>query len=198
MVSRLLPALLLATCSVQAADLEGVKLADRIEVDGQPLELNGMALRTRFFFKVYVAGLYLPHKLGTTQQVLEARGAKRIVLVMMREADAEQFCESVALGLRRNHNDAELQRVRAQTDELMARIRAIGEARKGTTIVLDYLPSAGGTLLEVDGVRRGAPIAGDDFYDALLRIWLGEQPAQDDLKRALLGQEEEPPKIVRE
>ena len=197
MVSRLL-ALILATGVAHAAELEGVKLADRVQVDGQALELNGMALRTRFFFKVYVAGLYLPEKVTSAQAALEAPGAKRIVLVMMRDADAEQFCESIGAGLRANHSEAELERVKTQVDALMAKIRLIGEARKGTTIVLDYLPSLGATMLEVDGVARGEPMAGDAFYDALLRIWLGERPAQADLKRALLGQPEEESKIVRE
>ena len=31
------------------------------------------------------------------------------------------------------------------------------------------------------------PIAGEDFYRALLRIWIGDKPVQDDLKKALLG-----------
>jgi len=193
-----LVALLLVTCAVHAAELEGVKLADRIQVDGQPLELNGMALRTRFIFKVYVAGLYLQHKVTSAQAAFEAPGPKRIVLVMMRDADAEQFCESIGAGLRANHTEAELERVKTQIDALMAKIRLIGEARKGTVIVLDYLPSLGGTMLEVDGVARGEPMAGDAFYDALLRIWLGERPAQADLKRALLGQPEEESRIVRE
>lgn len=197
MASRLL-ALLLVTGIAQAAELEGVKLADRVQVDGQVLQLNGIALRTRFFFKVYVAGLYMPQKVTSAQAAFAATGAKRIVLVMMRDADAEQFCESIGAGLRANHSDAELERVKAQTDALMAKIRRIGEARKGTTIVLDYLPSLGGTMLEVDGIARGEPMAGDAFYDALLRIWLGERPAQADLKRALLGQPEEESKIVRE
>ncbi len=196
MVFRLL-ALLLVAVSAHAAELEGVRLPDRIEVDGQSLGLNGIALRTRFFFKVYVAGLYLPRKAATAREALEAPGAKRIVLVMMRDADAEQFCESIGAGLRANHSEAELERLKGQIDALMAKIRQIREAHKGTTIVLDYLPSAKATTLEVDGVTRGAPMAGDEFYDALLRIWLGERPAQDDLKRALLGQQEES-RIVRE
>jgi len=197
MVSRLVGLLLIA-CSAHAADLEGVKLADRVEVDGQSLELNGIALRTRFFFKVYVAGLYLPQRTSSEREVFAAQGAKRIVLVMMRDADAEQFCESVGAGLRANHSEEELERVKAQTDALMAKIRSIGEARKGATIVLDYLPSARATTLEVDGVTRGAPMPGEEFYDALLRIWLGERPAQADLKRALLGQEEERPQLSRD
>ena len=179
-----------ATAPLYGAELDGVMLEDRVQVDGQALQLNGMALRTRYFFKVYVAGLYLPERVNTAQAVFDAKGAKRIVLVMMRDATADQFCESIEAGLRANHTDEELARVHAQTDALMTMIRAAVEARKGTRIVLDYAPSAGATTLFIDGVAPGPPMPGEEFYRALLRIWLGERPAQEDLKRMLLGQSE--------
>lgn len=186
MVFRLL-ALFLATLSAQAAELEGVRLEDRVHVDGQPLELNGMALRTRMFFKVYVAGLYLPYKVSSAQRAIEADGAKRIVLVMMRDAAAEQFCESVASGLEENNSAEDLERIRPQTEALFAKIRALGEARQGARIVLDYAASTQATTLFVDGAAQGAPMPSAGFFRALLRIWLGERPAQPDLKRMLLG-----------
>jgi long-chain acyl-CoA synthetase len=172
----------------RAAELEGVSLEDRIRVDGEELQLNGMALRTRLFFKVYVGGLYFGRKVSTPQDALDAKGAKRIIFVMMREASAEQFVESIDEGLHDNHTPEELARVKHQTEALFAMIRNVGQARKGARIVLDYVPSAGGTTLFVDGVAQGKPMADEDFYRALLRIWLGERPAQEGLKRALLGQ----------
>jgi len=176
---------------VHAAELEGVTLADRVRVDGQELQLNGIALRTRMvFFKVYVAGLYLPERTTTVPGVLAAKGAKRIHLTMVRNADAEQFVESILTGMGLNHTEAELQAVRQQTDELMAMIRKIGTSQKGATIVLDYAPSIEGTTLFVDGKPAGAPMAGEEFFRVLLRIWLGENPAQEDLKKALLGGEQ--------
>jgi len=39
----------------------------------------------------------------------------------------------------------------------------------------------------LNGRQIGAPIPGADFYRALLRVWLGDKPVQDDLKHALLG-----------
>ena len=183
-----LVALLLLSFPALAAELEGVTLEDRIRVDGQELQLNGIALRTRYqFFKVYVAGLYLPRKANTTHAALGARGPKRIALVMVRDASADQFVESIAYGLRANTTETELARLREQTEALFAKIRAIGQAREGMRIVLDYAPSAGGTTLIVDGSPQGAPMHGEDFFRALLRIWLGERPAQDDLKQLLLG-----------
>lgn len=172
----------------RAAELEGVSLDDRIRVDGEELQLNGIALRTRLFFRVYVGGLYFGRKVLTPQDALDAKGAKRVIFVMMRDARAEQFVESIDEGLRDNNAPGELARVKRQTDALFAMIRNVGRARKGMRIVLDYVPSAGGTTLLVDGVAQGEPMAGEDFYRILLRIWLGENPPQEDLKRALLGQ----------
>ena len=172
---------------VLAAELEGVNLEDRIQVDGHELQLNGLALRTRFIFKVYVAGLYLADKATTAQAAIDARGPKRIVLVMMRDADAEQFVESIESGMRANNSEAQIAAVKTQVDELMAMIRGVGQSKKGARIVLDYAPSDHGTTLFVDGVAQGRPMAGKAFYQVLLRIWLGEDPVQPDLKEALLG-----------
>ena len=188
MVSSFLAALLLAV-AVQAAELEGVQLEERAQVDGQALELNGIALRTRYFFKVYVAGLYLPHKVSSAQTAIEGPGPKRIVLVMLRDASADQFCESIGIGLDANHSDAELEKIQPQIDELFAKIRMIGEAKKGMRIVLDYAPSAASTMLYIDGTPQGAPMRGREFFSALLRIWLGDRPAEAELKRLLLRQE---------
>ncbi|MGH8735196.1 MAG: chalcone isomerase family protein, partial [Burkholderiales bacterium] len=184
--SRLLLLLLLAF-PLRAAELEGVTLEDRVQVDGQELQLNGMALRTRVIFRVYVAGLYLPSKTRSALAAIAAKGAKRIVLVMMRDANAEQFVLAIEAGLRDNHSEAQLAAVKAQTDSLLATIRGIGQARRGMHIVLDYFPSQGGTQLFVDGPPRGRLMPGEEFFRALLRIWLGDKPVQDDLKKALLG-----------
>jgi hypothetical protein len=183
--------ILALTGAAHAGELEGVQLDDRVQVDGQALELNGMALRTRMFFKVYVAGLYLPQKVSSAERAIEGGGAKRIVLVMMRDATAEQFCDSVEAGLEANHSEAEIEPIRAQTALLFTKIRAVGEARKGMRIVLDYSPSAAATTLFIDDVPQGGPMPGQEFFRALLRIWLGERPAQPDLKRMLLGQSDD-------
>ena len=181
-------ALLVLPLWAGAAELDGVKLEDQVRVDGQPLQLNGMGLRTRYFFKVYVAGLYLPHKAGTADAAIEAAGAKRIVLVMRREASADEFCASIDAGLRANNSEAQLEQVKVQTEALYGMIRAKAHAHTGMEIVLDYAPSSGATTLYADDAPLGPPMPGEDFFRALLRIWLGAHPVQTDLKESLLGQ----------
>jgi hypothetical protein len=186
MASKLFALLLLSFCA-QAAELEGVKIEDRARVDGQEIQLNGIALRKRYVvFKVYVAGLYLPQKTTSGQVAVDARGAKRMLLVMLRDVTGEQFIESFDVALRANNSEAQLAEVRAQKDDLFARIRTIGGAKNGMRIELDYAPSAG-TSLVVDGAAKGKPMPGEAFYRAILRSWIGENPLQEDMKKALLG-----------
>jgi hypothetical protein len=170
-----------------AAELEGVRLEDSIRVDGEELVLNGIGLRTRMFFKVYVGGLYFGKRVTTTQAALEMKGAKRVIFVMLREASAEQFVESIDESLKQNSTPEEQARIKPHSDALYAMIRNIGLAKKGMRIVLDYTPSNGGTTLIVDGAAAGKPmLGGEDHFRMLLRIWVGEHPAQEGLKRALL------------
>ncbi len=44
--------------------------------------------------------------------------------------------------------------------------------------------------MTINGEEKGI-IEGDDFYAALLDIWLGEEPADEDLKEAMLGEEDD-------
>ena len=177
-----------ALAAAQAAELAGVKLDDKLRLapGGPELVLNGAGIRTRVIFKVYVAGLYLPEKKGTTREVLALAGPKRVAMTMLRNLGAQQLSEALAEGIRNNSSAAEQEALKARIEELLAIMNALGEAKKGDAILLDFLPDSG-TRVVVNGQPRGKPIAGDDFYRALLRIWLGDKPVDGDLKGALLG-----------
>jgi len=183
---RFLALLLLFTFNVQGAELEGVRLDDKLAAGKQELQLNGLALRTRFFFKVYVAGLYLPQKTQDAQAALTMPGSKRMTLVMLRDVDSDSFTQSLRAALKDSNSEADLERLKPQVEELFAAIQRIGEAKKGSTIVLDFAPGTG-TSLSVNGATEMKPVASDEFFAALLKIWLGEGPVAEQMKKALLG-----------
>ena len=178
-----------ALTAAQAAEVAGVKLDDRLRLvpGGPELVLNGAGIRIRAIFKVYVAGLYLPEKKATTAEALAIAGPKRVAMTMLRDLSAQQLSEALADGIRNNSTAAEQEALKARTDELLAIMNALGEAKKGDAILLDFLPDSG-TRVVVNGQPRGKAIAGDDFYRALLRIWLGDKPVDGDLKKGMLGQ----------
>jgi hypothetical protein len=163
----------------------GVQLADRVQVEGKDLSLNGGGLRRRFVFKVYVIGLYVPEKTREAARVLAQPGPKRVVLRMLRDVGAGTFSEALIEGLKANQSDAEYRALEPRVKQLEAIMTQVGEAKKGMAIALDWTGSA--TRVSIDARPTGEPIAGEDFYRALLRIWLGEHPVQDDIKQDLLG-----------
>ena len=188
MVSR--PALaalaLCAALGAQAAEVGGVRLDDRAKVGAADLVLNGAGVRKRAFFSVYAIGLYLPDKKPGAADAIGAPGAKRVAIYMLRDVDAATFTDALVDGMRPNHDDATMKALEPRIGELSSIMNDLKEAKKGMAILLDWQPGAG-TLVNVDGKSRGKPIAGEDFYRALLRIWIGERPVQDDLKKTLLG-----------
>ena len=173
--------------AARAAEVAGVKLEDRVKVGPSELVLNGAGVRTRFVVKVYVGGLYLAERKTTPADVLAAPGPKRVAISMLRDVGAATFLESLNEGFRNNNPPAEVEKMKPQLDEFAAIINALGEAKKGQLIALDFVPGTG-TVVLVNGEAKGKPIAGDEFYRGLLRIWLGDRPADSDLKKGMLGQ----------
>jgi Chalcone isomerase-like len=104
---------------------------------------------------------------------------------MLRDVDADSFTEALTKGIRENHSEAEAKALEPRIKELAAVMAEVKQAKKGMAMALDW--TGAGTQLLVQGKPAGRPIAGEDFYRALLRIWLGEDPVQEDLKKALLG-----------
>ena len=170
----------------QTVEREGAKLESSLQLGGTTLQLNGVGVRTRAVFKVYVAGLYVPAKSNNAAALLAQSGPRRLSLTMLRNVDAESFTSPLNDGLQKNHSEAQLAALKPRIDAFNAAFKAIGEAKKGDTILLEYLPDSGTRIL-VNGQPRSPNIAGEDFYTALLRIWLGDKPADDDLKKGLLG-----------
>ena len=179
--------LLLSLFSLTAlgAEVEGVKIDDKTRVANADVTLNGAGLRKRAFFKVYAMGLYVPQKTSNAAQLMDQAGPKRIAIRMLRDVSADAFNEALAEGIRANHSEAEVKALEPRVKQLGAVIAEVKEAKKGMAIDLDW--TGNGTQVMVNGKPTGAPIPGQDLYKALLKIWLGDKPVQDDLKKALLG-----------
>ena len=170
----------------QAVEVEGQKFESTVTLGGQTLNLNGVGLRKRAIFKVYVAGLYAGQKSANAAAIVNDKGARRVSLKMLRDVEAQSFIDSFNEGLKNNTPEAQLNAMKPQVDALVSTLKAIGEAKKGDAINFDYTPD-GGTRITVNGQAKGSPIPGADFFSAVLRIWLGDKPADETLKKGMLG-----------
>ncbi len=173
--------------ALAAVDIGGVTLDDSTQVSGTTLKLNGAGIRTKIFFKVYVAALYLSEKKAALNDILTLSGPRRIKLVMLRDLSAEQLSEALMNGLQHNTDKNELARLELQIAQLEKILAASGSVKKGDTLLLDWVPNEG-TVAQLNGKRLGAGISDIKFNNAILKIWLGDKPADSNLRLQLLGE----------
>ena len=170
----------------RAATLDGLAFDDQIRLAGRELQLNGLGVRAVFIFRAYVAGLYLGQKTAVPQEVLQQAGPKRLQLRMLMEIGAPDIRKALIDGMQKNVSQAQWAAMQERVAQFGRTIDALGSTRTGDTLTLDYVPGRGMTLA-VNGVAQGAAIAGADFYNALLGIFVGDDPVDTRLKAGLLG-----------
>lgn len=193
MFSGLKAKLVAAACAVvcvpamAVVEMDGVALDDSVLVAGKSLKLNGAGVSARLIFKIYAMGLYLQDRRGTVHDVLNMDGPRRVVISMLRDVSGEDF------------NDGLMQYVSVERGALQETVTGhmlhLGKAiasqpqglRKGDTLTLDWVPGIG-TVVELNKKPLTKPFRDIAFYNALLNIWLGDNPADPVLKTKLLGQ----------
>ncbi len=169
-----------------ALDLNGIKLEDTVSVGGKTLVLNGAGQRQILIIKVYVMGLYVEKKSSNPAEILASTGPKRISLHIQREIDSDEFGQLFITSMSKNSTKEEKAKVVNQTSKFGEIFADLGSVKKGDVIWLDWVPGKG-TITYVNGKAVGEVIPDYAFYQACLRIWIGQFPPQANLKSAVLG-----------
>jgi hypothetical protein len=172
--------------AVAQVKVEGQTFDARARVANQDLALNGVGLRAVAWLKGYAAGLYLPQKSTSADAVLAMQGAKRLQLRMLQEVSTQEFVKAFDRGVKRNTPESDLPALQSRMDQFDALITTVGKVRKGDVVDLDFVPGQGLVFVH-NGKRLGDAVKGDDFYAALLRIFIGPKPTDPELKAGLLG-----------
>jgi hypothetical protein len=187
---RVLSAAIVAICltwavqDAHALTVGGIPVDGRATVGETTLVLNGAGVREKFFFDIYVAALYLPTPTRDAAQAIGMRGPKHLAqFFLYKEVARAKIVEGWRDGFRNNLTGAEHAALLPRIEAFCAMFtRAF---KRGETVTFDFVPGAGVTVY-INGDEKGT-IEGDDFSAALLKIWLGPDPASGSLKRALLG-----------
>ena len=182
-----LAGVLLSLSSLAAqVDVAGVKLEDTADVQGAKLQLNGAGIRYKAIFKVYVAALYVSKKVATPEEFFAATGPKRMSITMLREIDSNELGKAFTKGFEENAPKGEMSKL---IPGLVRMGQVFSDQKKlaaGDTFTNDWIPGVG-TVITVKGKVQGEPFKEPEFFNALMRIWLGPNPADFKLKDALLG-----------
>ena len=179
-------ALLLASGALAEVTVSGVKYDETADVRGSKLQLNGVGVRYKAIFKVYTAGLYLNRKAGTPEEVLAMPGAKRMSITMLRDIDSAELGKLFSRGMEDNMDKQSFSKL---VPGVMRMSQLFSDCKKlsaGDSFLIDWVPGTG-TVITVKCSKDTEPFKEPEFYNALLRIWLGPNPADWKLKDALLG-----------
>ena len=182
-----LTGLLLSLGAVAAqVDVAGIKLEDTADVAGTKLQLNGAGIRYKAIFKVYVGALYVGKKVATPEEFFAATGPKRMSITMLREIDSNELGKAFTKGFEENAAKGEMSKL---IPGLVRMGQVFSDQKKlaaGDTFTNDWIPGVG-TVITVKGKVQGEPFKEPEFFNALMRIWLGAHPADFKLKDALMG-----------
>lgn len=169
----------------QGVEVGGLKIPEQLELADKKgsLVLNGAGIRKKVFIKVYVGALYLPRKSGDLEEVLAMDGPKVVTMdILYSKIDKAKLVDGWNEGFKKNNTGEQLN---ALSDRLNKFNGYFVDVNKGEKIELRFIPGTG-TQVWITGTLRGT-ITGKDFNDALLKVWLGEDPVNKKLKKAMLG-----------
>jgi len=163
-----------------AGELAGITLPDTLKTGDKTLKLNGLGLRKKSVFKVYVGGLYLESASKDGGAIVASDQAKAIRMYFLRDLTKAQLVEGFQEGFDGNVKDKAAEK--AAFDKMLA---LVPDVKEGTTMTFAYLPGKGTTLSA--GTKELGVFEGKGFADAVFSIWLGPKPPSDDLKKGMLG-----------
>ncbi len=170
--------------STQALTIAEVDIPEHITLAEHSLTLNGAGLRRKAIFNVYVAALYTPTPTHDAQVLIHTSSPQQMRLYLRRDLSANDLIEALRDGMHKNLSPQEQEELAPAQDLFQRTMEQVGAAKKGDIVTLNLFgPKVEilfnqNSLAEINDAKLGA---------ALLKIWLGEHPAQASLKEALLG-----------
>jgi hypothetical protein len=180
--------LMVSGTSLHAREFNNLKFPDEVTLAGTntQLQLNGVGMRTKFIFDVYIGALYTKSAAKTRDEVQAQEGPKRVLMhFVYDEVEAEKLAGGWTEGFEENQTEENFKKLNERLQKFNAMFTTV---HAGDVVLLDYIPGKG-TIVKIKGEQKGV-IEGEDFYSALLDVWLGDEPADDDLKEAMLGEED--------
>lgn len=169
---------------LRAVEIEGVAIPEQVVVGGKSLQLNGAGVRTKFFMDIYVGALYLPYVTSSMEDAIAGDLPKRVSMhVLYDSIDHERLVDGWIAGFEKNQGKEAIAKLKSRLNRFNA---MFADAGRGDVLAFDFLVD-GSTVVSQQGEESGR-VEGADFQQALLRVWLGEKPADRDLKRVMLRQ----------
>ena len=164
-----------------AGELAGVTMPATAAVNDRVLKLNGMGIRTKFFVKVYVGGLYLENTTKNPAEIVSIDVTRHIELSFLRDVDGPAVLKAIYDGFEKN-SKPQMESLKGRLEKMKT---MLPDVKKGGSVSMTYVPGRG-IVVNAMGMEKGV-LEGKDFADAMFLVWLGPNPVDEKLKKGLLG-----------
>ena len=163
--------------------VSGVKVDEKLSLEGQSLVLNGAGTREKMWIDLYVGSLYLPKKSSSANDIMNSKDAAAIKLnIISGMITSDKMISAINEGFE-NSTDKKTAPLKAKIDKFKGFFK--DEIKKGDVFIIMNVPNEGVVVFK-NGAKKGT-IDGHDFKKALFGIWLCDKPADKDLKDGMLG-----------
>lgn len=177
----------LLSISGDCAELNDVKMADKIMLESKSLILNGMGLRKVYKFgvpvKVYVAGLYLEKKSSDSDSLVQNDEVKKLILHFVRPVDREALIE----GFRASYDDGCYLECKDKGSQFSKLAENIVSVRQNNEISFAFYKDK--IEIETNGPNaKKATIIDANLSRNMLALFINKKkPPTEDLRKGLLG-----------
>jgi hypothetical protein len=173
--------ILLTAYQAPAVEVAGVQIDQAVTVHGQSLRLNGFGIRKKFFIKVYIGSLYAAKKLPTAAEALQDNGAKMIRMNFLHsKVEKEKIIEAFTEGIANNSPD-----LAGSPDVKKFLSLFTADFTRGD--VVDLILGADGSVSASQNGKSLGSITSARLARGVLAIYLGDKPADESLKKGMLG-----------
>jgi len=164
--------------------INGVTLPATLKAGDKTITLNGGGIRKKLFFKLYTGGLYVSTRSSDANAIINADEAMAVRLQITSSViSSDNMSESINEGFEKS-TGGKVAPLKTKIDKFIDTFKK-EEIVEGNVFDIIYVPGKG-----VESYKNGklqGTIEGMDFKKALFGIWLGADPADADLKAAMLG-----------
>lgn len=178
-----LVAIVSCACIGTLPDSAVAGLPGKMKIGETELVLNGYGARKRSILQLYVAGLYLTEKSGDANAIIDADKPMALRLEVTSQFVSQSNLLSALNEGFQSSTGGDMAPIRTEIEQFR---RLFSDSiSSGDVFDMVYVPGKG-LFVAKNGSTKGA-IEGIEFKRALFGIWLSDRPADQGLKRALLG-----------
>lgn len=165
-----------------AKELGGVHIEESFSTPNTQLVLNGAGIRSKFFMDLYVASLYTPKASQQVEVIIDSPVLAIRLDIVSTMITSDKMNAAINDGFK-NATQGNTQAIEGAIEAFMATFNA--PINVGDHFIFILEKDQG-----VSSIKNGQPqgqIQDETFRQALVKIWLGDEPAQQSLKEAMLG-----------